>query len=255
MTASYSEFVGRVAVVTGAARGMGLAHTRALLRNGANVVASDLQSELLEGALAALEAEGLPGVVVGVTADVCDPDAHEAIAQRALEEFGRVDHWVNNAGIFPAGSLMELDEAQYARTFGVNVSGTTWGMQAAARAMDGYGGSIVNITSIAAYTIRKQFAAYGISKAAADHLTRFAAVDLAPRGIRVNAVAPGMVVTAMTDWVRSDQDAEQAAVAQIPLGRMARPEEITEAVLFLLSDSASFVTGHTLVVDGGARHR
>jgi 3-oxoacyl-[acyl-carrier protein] reductase len=190
--------------------------------------------------------------VIAARADVRRREDHEAVAELALERFGRLDFWVNNAGVFPAAPVLEVDADQLASVFQVNVDGPLFGAQAAAAAMRGHGGAIVNIVSISGLRVRPRLAAYSISKAALDHLTRFLAVELGPAGIRVNGIAPGFIDTEMTAWVHERAGALDATNASIPLGRIGSPAEVSNAVLFLLSDAASYISGTTLLVDGGA---
>jgi 3-oxoacyl-[acyl-carrier protein] reductase len=243
------DLAGRVAVVTGAARGMGASHVRALVAAGVRVIGADLDAETM-----ARTAEDIGGIdrVLGVQADVAVRADHARLADLALERFGRLDYWVNNAGFFPSAAVLDIDETQLETTFRVNVDAHVFGAQAAAAAMGAGGGAIVNILSMSAFRVRPPRAVYSASKAAADHMMRFLAVELAPRGIRVNGVAPGFIDTGMTAWVRDQPGALDAATSSIPLGRIGRPDEVSNAVLFLLSDAASYITGTTLLVDGGA---
>ena len=182
------------------------------------------------------------------------PAARQVVAA-GLEAFGRLDALVNNAGLDLAAPLLEtsVDDAQ--RVFAVNALAPLWMIQAAAPALAERGGAIVNVTSRLAHIGVPEMAVYGASKGALRALTHGAAVELAPMGIRVNAVAPGMTETPLfSEWLadRPDPDAARADVERrIPLGKLATPEDVAAAILFLLSDSAAHITGITLPVDGG----
>ncbi|GAA4533952.1 SDR family NAD(P)-dependent oxidoreductase [Amycolatopsis samaneae] len=260
MTAVYPEFPGKVAVVTGAAQGMGARFTAALATRGVHVVGADIDEAKMTATAGELTRELVagavhekPGRVVAIRADVTKPDDHEAVAQRALEEFGRLDFWVNNAGIFPFALADEITADQIGATLAVNVEGVLFGAQAAARHLEP-GGAIVNMSSVSALRVRRGRGAYCTSKAAVAHLTESLAVEFGDKGIRVNALAPGYVDTEMTRWVKEDPVALQHALDVVPLHRIGSPEEVVGPLLFLLSDSARYVTGHSIAVDGGSRH-
>ncbi|NKX55908.1 SDR family NAD(P)-dependent oxidoreductase [Arthrobacter mobilis] len=258
MTASeakYPELAGRAAVVTGAGRGLGEAHARALVRNRVNVVAGDIDLRLVTETARRINAEeGSAASVVPARIDVASREDHDVLAELACRRFGRLDHWINNAGIFPEAGVRSITPEQFGTTFGINVNGVLFGAQAAVAAMDGSGGSLVNMASIAAFTVRRERASYGASKAAVEHLTRFLAVELGPAGIRVNAIAPGIIDTQMAAWIHESPEVFEATMETIPLRRPGTAADVADAMLFLISDAASFITGHTLVVDGGGRY-
>jgi 3-oxoacyl-[acyl-carrier protein] reductase len=257
ITARYPEFAGKAAVVTGAARGMGARFAAGLAARGVDVVGADID----EAAMAATAeligkevADGeSPGRVVAARIDVTRAEDHEAVARVALERFGRLDFWINNAGIFPYAAAEEISPEQIGATLSVNVEGVLYGAQAAARHM-APGGAIVNMSSVSAVRVRRGRGAYCTSKAAVAHLTESLAVELGDKGIRVNAIAPGYIDTEMTRWVKEDPAALQHALDVVPLHRLGSPEEVLGPLLFLLSDSARYVTGHSIAVDGGSRH-
>ncbi|RJO79193.1 SDR family oxidoreductase [Nocardia panacis] len=259
VTAAYPELPGKVAVITGAARGMGASFAAGLARRGVHVVGGDINAEQMADTAreiqAALAAEGVtaPGRVVAAAIDVTDADQHDQLARRALTEFGRLDFWINNAGIFPFALIEDIAPEQISAVLEVNVSGVLYGAQAAARHM-AEGGAIVNMSSVSAVRVRKGRGAYCTSKAAVAHLTESLAVELGDKGIRVNALAPGYIDTEMTRWVREDPIALAHALDSVPLHRIGAPEEVFGPLLFLLSDSARYVTGHAIAVDGGSRH-
>jgi 3-oxoacyl-[acyl-carrier protein] reductase len=257
MQVEHPDLRGKVAVVTGAGRGMGARFAAALARRGVHVVGADLEQDLMTEAAAAiaLEHDGIAGAgeVVGTAVDVRDRDAQQRVADLAVERFGKVDLWINNAGIFPEAPAADIPVSQIQATLSVNVEGVLYGAQAAASVMEP-GGSIVNMASVAAVRVRRGRAAYCSSKAAVAHLTECLAVEFGDLGIRVNAIAPGFVDTEMTRWVQDVPELLQKNLDAIPLHRLGSPEEIVGPMLFLLSDSARYVTGHILAVDGGSRH-
>ncbi len=235
---------GRVALVTGASRGVGAVTVARLRESGTRVIA-----------VSRTLAERRDDEVVELAADLADPTAARQVVAAGLEAFGRLDALVNNAGLDLAAPLLEtsVDDAQ--RVFAVNALAPLWMIQAAAPALAERGGAIVNVTSRLAHIGVPEMAVYGASKGALRALTHGAAVELAPMGIRVNAVAPGMTETPLfSEWLedRPDPDAARADVERrIPLGKLATPEDVAAAILFLLSDSAAHITGITLPVDGG----
>jgi 3-oxoacyl-[acyl-carrier protein] reductase len=255
MAVDHPDLQGKVAVVTGAGRGMGARFAAALARRGAHVVGADIDAALMDESAQALRLENGEGAgtVIGTTVDVRDRDAQQKLAEKAVSEFGKLDLWINNAGIFPEAPAAEIPVSQMQATLSINVEGVLYGAQAAASVMKP-GGSIVNMASVAAVRVRRGRAAYCSSKAAVAHLTECLAVEFGDLGIRVNAIAPGFVDTEMTRWVQDDPEALAKALDNIPLHRLGSPEEIVGPMLFLLSDSARYVTGHILAVDGGSRH-
>lgn len=237
---------GKVAVVTGASRGIGRATAAALAAAGAKVVLSSRKQEALEEAAASIDGE-----TAVFAANAGEPDQAEAYIAFAVERFGAVDILVNNAATNPyMGPAIDIDLPRHDKTWQVNLRGPMVWSQAAWRAsMAERGGCIVNVASIGGMTIEPTIGIYNTTKAALIHLTRVLAAELAP-GVRVNAVAPGLVKTDMARalWERG----EEAIAGRLPLRRLGVPEDIARAILFLCSDAASWITGHTLVVDGGA---
>lgn len=238
----------KVALVTGAARGIGLAAAKRFLAEGWQVVLLDIEKDLLAQTLKALAA---PDTTLAIHCDVSDADAVAAAFKQAVQHFGRLDALVNNAGIAIFKPLLETTQADWDRVMAVNLTGPFLCTQAAAPLMrETGGGAIVNITSISALRASTLRTAYGTSKAGLAHLTKQFAVELATLGIRVNAVAPGPVDTAMakavhTPAIRADYH------DTIPLNRYGLEEELAEAIFFLCSDRASYITGQMLAVDGG----
>jgi NAD(P)-dependent dehydrogenase (short-subunit alcohol dehydrogenase family) len=238
----------KVAVVTGAARGIGLATARKFLAERYRVVLLDIDAAQLETAAAGLApAEA----VLALACDVSDPAQVQAVMSRAEQAFGRIDALVNNAGIAVFKPLLETSFEEWQRVLAVNLSGPFLCTQACAPIMQKHGGgSVVNITSISGLRASTLRVAYGTSKAALLHLTKQQAAELGNVGIRVNAVAPGPVETAMAKQVHSPAIRADYHDA-IPLARYGSEEEIAEAVFFLCSPAASYINGQNLAVDGG----
>lgn len=238
----------KVALVTGAARGIGLAAAKRFLGEGYRVALLDIEADLLAAAVTALND---PDNTLALHADVSDAEAVASAFARVQARFGRLDALVNNAGIAVFKPLLETSQAEWERVMAVNLTGPFLCMKAAAPLMREHGGgAIVNIASISALRASTLRVAYGTSKAGIVHLTKQAAVELSLLGIRVNAVAPGPVETAMakavhTPAIRADyHDA-------IPLNRYGGEDELADAIFFLCSDRASYITGQMLAVDGG----
>lgn len=239
---------GRVALVTGGARGIGLAVGRKLAARGAHVALADLNGDA--AAAAARELEG--GNAIGIHADIGSPDSVSAMIGQVKERYGRVDVVVNNAGAWSNQPLLEMRLEDWERVIRINLTGAFLVGQAAARCMvsSGNGGAIVNITSVSGQRAGAKRAAYGSSKAGLEQLTRQMALELAPHGIRVNAVAPGPIAPA-PGVIAHDEAEHVAYIDRLPMRRFGSPEEIADCVVFLASDESSYVTGHVLNADGG----
>ena len=237
-----------VALVTGAGRGIGLATARLFLREGWRVALLEVDAGLLESAATDLAA---PDSVLPILADVAD-EAAIARAVAAVEaRFGRLDALVNNAGIAVFKPMLETTVAEWGRVLAVNLTGPFLLIRAAAPVMArGGGGAVVNVTSISGLRASTLRVAYGTSKAALAHLTKQAAVELAGFGIRVNAVAPGPVDTAMAKAVHTPEIRRDYHDA-IPLGRYGLEEELAETIVFLCGNRAGYITGQIIAVDGG----
>ncbi len=252
-----SKFQGRVALITGAASGLGLEVARQLSAGGARLILVDWEAQTLEAAAAALADAGVE--VQSLQGDVSDPDTAEAAVDVAGSAYGRLDILFNNAGIDPlrARSVVETGIDEWDRVIDVNVKSAFLMSRAAIPLMrEGGGGAIVNTASVAGLRPGADEAAYSVSKAAMISLTATLALDFAAVGIRANCVCPGFMEKVMTDRRRDLTDEQQAAraagaAARVPLGRQGTYEEVAKAVLFLAGPDASYITGAALVIDGG----
>jgi NAD(P)-dependent dehydrogenase (short-subunit alcohol dehydrogenase family) len=240
---SGGRFAGRSAIVTGAAQGIGRAICDRLLEEGAaGIVTVDLQ------------AHGFADErCVPLVADVSDSASAASAVSECLARFGRLDLMAAHAGIAQPRPLLETDDEHWRRHMAVNVDGVFYCVREAARAMVARGtrGAIACTASINAWHVEETMAAYNVSKAAVHAIARSAAIDLGRYGIRVNAVAPGVVDTAIAALVVHNPELAPGYLKTIPLGRFGQPRDIADAVLFLASDQASYITGQMLVIDGG----
>ena len=243
---------GRAALVTGASRGIGLAVARRLAEAGAAVMLSARKRDALVEAVAGLE--GLGGPVAFFEANAGDPDQARACVAAAVERFGAVDILVNNAATNPYfGPMVEIDRPRATKTVEVNELGVlAWSQEAYRASMAEPAGVIVNVASVGGLGPEPGIGWYNVTKAAVLHITRQLAYELAP-GVRVNAVAPGLVKTAFARALWEGREVEIAA--HIPMGRIGVPDDVAACVLFLCSDEASWITGQTLVVDGGSTNQ
>lgn len=246
----------RVAVVTGAGSGIGRAAAALFACEGAAVALVDLAAGAAKEA--AQQITGAGGTALAVTADVADAVEVDQAFRQISAEFGRVDVLYNNAGVNSSGSVLDATDEDWDRCFAVNAKGTFLCSRAAARPMVAAGrGSIINQGSVAALVGIANFASYCASKGAVVALTRSMSVDLAPRGVRVNAICPGTVYTPLMEpMLRARGQGDLAAglaltVAKYPIGRLGTPEEIAGVALFLASDDSSFLTGSVVTADGG----
>lgn len=244
---------GQAAIVTGAARGIGLAIAERLATDGADVVMADLDGRGVVAAADRLAASvGRPGRVNGMAADCSDRAEVERIIAACLDRFGRLDVFVANAGIGLPVPLLDTSDDVWDRTMAINLRGVFLGVQLAGQAMRSRGGGrIVATASTNAFWMETDLAAYDASKAGVVGLIRTAAMELAPDRITVNAVGPGLIVTDLTREMAEDPDRARVYLRQIPAGRFGTPKDVAGAVAFLVSADATWITGHVLVVDGG----
>jgi 3-oxoacyl-[acyl-carrier protein] reductase len=239
---------GRVAVVTGGAKGIGRAVTRRLASEGARVVVSGREAGALEEACAEVRAQG--GEALAVVADVSQAADADALCERTLAAFGKADILVNNAGVTRDGLLLRMSEEDWDRVLDTNLKGSFLCIRAFARAMVRQRwGRVVNVSSVIGLTGNAGQANYAASKAGLLGLTKAVAKELASRHITVNAVAPGFIETAMTEAL--DDTVREALQARIPLGRLGTPEDVAHAIAFLCTEDAGYITGQVLTIDGG----
>lgn len=237
---------GRVCIVTGAAQGIGEACIRRFAREGAKLVIADIDDA--RGAALASELGGLY-----VHCDVGDKAQVDALVAQAMAAHGRIDVLVNNAGIFKAADFLEVTEADFDAVLRVNLKGSFLVGQAVAREMARAGrGSIVNMSSVNAVLTIPTISSYNVSKGGINQLTRVMALALADHGVRVNAVAPGTIATELAaKAVLTSDEARARILSRTPMKRLGEPSEIADAVAYLASDAASYITGEIVVVDGG----
>jgi NAD(P)-dependent dehydrogenase (short-subunit alcohol dehydrogenase family) len=237
---------GKVALVTGASRGIGKAIAATYAGSGASVMLSSRKQDALEAA-----SDEIGGETAVFAANAGEPDQIEACVAATIERFGRVDILVNNAATNPyMGRPIDIDLPRFDKTWQVNYRGpVVWIQEVWKASMAEHGGSIINISSVGGLSVEPAIGHYNVTKAALIHLTRTMAADLSP-GVRVNAIAPGLV---KTDLARALWESNEELIAdRMPLKRLGLPDDIAGAALFLASDLASWITGQTLVVDGGA---
>ena len=247
-----SKLAGKVAVVTGASKGIGAAIAKALARDGAAVVVNYASSKAgADAVVGAITAAG--GRAVAVQGDVTDAAQAQGLIDAAVAQYGRLDVLVNNSGVYEFAAIEEVTETHYRRLFDVNVLGVLLASQAAAKHL-GEGGSIVNISSAITHVHTPTASVYAGTKGALNAISGVLANELAPRKIRVNVVSPGFVVTEGTHTAGVvGSDMETGLVAMTPLGRAGQPDDIAGIVAFLASDDARWLTGENITASGGIR--
>lgn len=244
---AHHDLTGRTAIVAGASRGIGLAAARALAGAGANVVLTSRSQQAADAAASTIE-----GNAVGVEAHSVDEDQARRCIELTLEKFGSIDILVNNAGTNPAyGPMTQQDHGRFAKTMDVNLwAPLMWTGLATEAYMRQHGGTVINTASMGGLVHEPMIGLYNVSKAALIYLTEQLAMELSPK-IRVNAIAPGVVRTKLAEALWKENEAEVADAT--PLGRIGEPDNVADAITFLASDTSAWVTGETLVIDGGQR--
>jgi len=252
-TPKFCDLKGKVAIVTGAAKGMGKADSIKLAGAGAKVVVADV--DIAGCQLVVEEIKKMRGDAIAVKCDVSKKSEIDNTVAETLKKFGKIDILVNNAGIFPFEPFLQMPEANFEKVIDINLKGYFLMAQACAKEMAKQkSGSIVNISSIAMGQVGVGFAGlthYCASKGGITAMSQAMALELAPLGIRVNCIAPGAIDTPGASTVNMDAKAMETMLSPIPMKRKGKSEEIANAVLFLASDESSYMTGSTMVVDGG----
>jgi NAD(P)-dependent dehydrogenase (short-subunit alcohol dehydrogenase family) len=241
---------GKIAVVTGGTSGIGRALSLGLADAGANVVATARRQQQVDDTATEIEARGRQ--TLRLASDVCERASLEALLAATLEKFGKVDILINCAGKIKRTPTLDLPEEEWTDILNTNLTGTLRACQIFGKSMleKGYG-RIVNITSLNSYVALSEVAAYAASKAGVASLTRSLAVEWSKKGVTVNAIAPGVFLTALNEKLLNSTPRGQELLMRTPMGRFGKTEELVGAAIYLASDSASFVTGQTLIVDGG----
>ena len=249
-TPDAQPLVGRTALVTGAGSGFGRAISRRLARDGARLGLADLNAKSAEETRDLIAADG--GEALVLPTDVTDYAAVEASVQAVVDQWGRLDVMVNNAGIALREHFLDLTLDGFDRVMAANLTGVFHGVRAAGLQMKRQGGGvIINMSSIRADVGGFVHTSYCASKGGVRMLTKAAAVELGPYGVRVCAIGPGVSETPLTESLLASKQALDDQLARIPMGRLGQPEDIAEVAAFLASDDAAYVTGATLIVDGG----
>jgi glucose 1-dehydrogenase len=234
---------GKRAVITGAAQGIGKAIAAAFVAEGADLLLADIDAERLAATAAELGQEGM-------VIDVSRKTEIARLFARVAERWGSLDILVNNAGVTHAAELDDLTEEDFDRVLAINLKSALWATQEAARLMDA-GGAIVNMSSVNAVLAIPNQIPYAVSKSALKQLTNVTALALAPKGIRVNAIGPGSIMTEMLAGIMTDQAAEDRILSRTPLGRCGEPAEVAAVAIFLACGESSYITGQTIYPDGG----
>lgn len=241
----------KVAIITGSTTGIGRGTAELFVKEGASVVVNSPTQEACDKVASEIKNEN--GKVIGIAADVSKEKEVENLVSKTVEKFGKLDIMINNAGILGFSPLTELSEKDWDKIIDVNLKGVFFGIKHAAKQMikQGNGGKIINTASIAGLIGYPTLAHYSSSKGGVIELTRTAALELADKKIYVNAIAPGLIETPMTKDIMEDPEQRKQLLKGIPLGRAGKPEDIARPALFLSSEDSDYMTGQTIVVDGG----
>ena len=241
---------GKVTVVTGAARGIGAACARRFSAEGAEVVLADILEEQGEATAQSIRDDGSSAVFI--PCDTGEGPQARALIEQTVSHHGRIDVLVNNAGIVTIADFLDVTEEDFDRVLRVNLRGYFLVGQAAAREMAAAGaGSIINMSSVNGVMAIDSIAPYVVSKGGVNQLTSVMALALAPKGVRVNAIGPGTILTEMSGAMMTDEPARRRILSRTPMGRVGQPEEIAGIAVFLASDDSSYVTGQVIYADGG----
>ena len=250
-----ATLAGKAAVITGGAKGIGLACAERMSAEGAKVVIGDIEEEAGEAAAAELNGRGREALFVAC--DVSEKLDARNLVTSTIDAFGSIDILVNNAGIVASADFLDVSEADFDRVLKVNLKGAFLVGQAVARQMvqqvkaGGKPGAIINMSSVNAVLAIQTQVPYTVSKGGMNQLTKVMALSLAPYGIRVNAIGPGSIMTDILKAVATDEEARRRILMRTPLGRIGEPAEIASIAAFLASDDASYITGQTIYADGG----
>ncbi|MBT4934049.1 MAG: SDR family oxidoreductase [Rhodospirillaceae bacterium] len=240
----------KTAIITGSAGGIGLACARAFAHEGARVVISDINDDLGEAAAASIREGG--GQAHYLHCDVSDKSQVDQLIAGTLEHFGGLDIMLSNAAVLFTGDFLDISEDELDQTLSINLKGFFLTGQAAARHMaENGGGVVINMSSINAVTAIPKASPYVICKGGVNQLTKVMALSLADKGIRVNAIGPGTILTDMAKKVMADEAARKMILSRTPMGRCGEPEEMASVAVFLASDESSYITGQTIYADGG----
>ena len=247
------ELKNKSAIITGARRGMGRTHALILAKAGAKVVVSDISEEDCQKVVEEIKKD--KGEAIAIKCDVSKKEEVDEMVKKTVQDFGKIDILVNNAGIAAFKPFLELSEEEWNRTLDINLKGYFLCAQSCAREMvKQKSGSIVNIASVAMGQVGVGFpnlVHYCATKGGIAAMTEAMALELAPYNIRVNAVSPGLIETPMISSIKQDPKTIEALLARVPMRRVGKPEEVSNLVLFLVSDESSYMTGSVVVVDGG----
>jgi len=247
-----STLTGKVAIVTGASKGIGAGIAKLFAKSGASVVVNYASGEAAAHALVA-EIKSSGGKAVAIQADFSKTADIRRLFEESKRAFGAIDILVNNAGVYAFAPIQDSTEQEFHREFNTNVLGVITATQEAAKHFGPDGGSIINISSIASVGFMPGSAVYAASKSAVDSITRVTSVELAPKKIRVNSIAPGATLTEGIAELGWPEEAVKSVVASIPFGRPGQPEDIARVALFLASDDSAWVTGERITASGGQR--